>query len=268
MKEILNSEISISRDDRITTSPASKGNQIKWRTKDGLWLKADDMGYEGLAEAVAARLLELSNIESFAMYDTCIINEDDVEYRGCVSKDFLAKGEQLLTIYRLYETRGFDPNAEFVGKSAVQRLESLIDSVIEWTSLQDFGTWLGRLLEFDAFILNEDRHLQNIAVILTEDWSFKLMPVFDNGAAFLSDTKRDYPFNSSVSRLITKVRSKPIVVHFDKQLDAVRDVVGLSLKFNGSIEENMLQSELYTSEENNRISRIINTQKRRYPHMF
>jgi len=61
--------------------------------------------------------------------------------------------------------------------------------------------------------------------------SFQLMPIFDNGAAFLSDTRRDYPLTSPTVKLIDKVRCKPIVTHFDKQIDAVREVVGLSFAY-------------------------------------
>ena len=46
MRKISNSAISVTRDERINSAPSSKGNQIKWRTGNGLWLKADDFGYE------------------------------------------------------------------------------------------------------------------------------------------------------------------------------------------------------------------------------
>ena len=268
MKETSNSVISVTRDERLTSAPNSKGNQIKWRTRDGYWLKADDLGYEGLAETAAAQLLRNSNILHFAWYDICTIHEEDVEYRGCVSKDFLSEGEQLFTLYRLYEANGLDPYFEFDGKSALQRLSGLIDSVTEWTSLAEFGTWIGRLLEFDAFILNEDRHLQNIAVIQKPDESFRLMPVFDNGAAFLSDTRRDYPLTASATRLMDKVKSKPIVTSFDKQLGAVREVVGLSLKFRENYEINLSSNESYDPREINRVNEILGIQSKRYPYLF
>ena len=73
MKEILSSEISVTRDERVDSAPSSKGNQIKWRTHDGLWLKADDFGYEGLSEVAAAQLLIGSNILSHVPYAPCMI---------------------------------------------------------------------------------------------------------------------------------------------------------------------------------------------------
>ena len=43
---------------------SSKGNQPKWCV-DGIWYKADHMGYEGLAEVVISRLLKKTNITNF-----------------------------------------------------------------------------------------------------------------------------------------------------------------------------------------------------------
>ena len=40
---------------------SSKGNQEKWR-EGGRWYKLDMFGYEGLAETVASRLLEHTNL--------------------------------------------------------------------------------------------------------------------------------------------------------------------------------------------------------------
>ena len=268
MRKISSSAISVTRDERIDSAPSSKGNQIKWRTRNGLWLKADDFGYEGLSEAVAARFLELSNISQYAWYDTCTIKEDIVEYRGCVSRDFLESDERLITIFRLYEANGIDLYSEFEGKSAVDKLNRLIDNIARWTNLAEFGAWLGRLLEFDAFILNEDRHLQNIAVISNTGGGFRLMPIFDNGAALLSDTRRDYPLSASVSKLIEKVRSKPIVTSFSRQIEATNSAVGLSLEFTcrPSLDHNDFPQ--YTEEEINRAEKVVEIQTKRYSYLF
>ena len=98
MKQTLNYEINVTRDERVESAPSSKGNQIKWRKRNGLWLKADDFGYEGLAEAVASQVLEKSNIQLYVHYSLCMITEDGLEHRGCVSSDFLNHGETLITI--------------------------------------------------------------------------------------------------------------------------------------------------------------------------
>ena len=43
-------ELHVTERDRQTTATASKGNQTKWCKDKTLWVKADFMGYEGLAD--------------------------------------------------------------------------------------------------------------------------------------------------------------------------------------------------------------------------
>jgi len=94
------------------------------------------------------------------------------------------------------------------------------------------------------------------------------MPVFDNGAAFLSDTRRDYPLTSPTIRLIDKVRSKPIVTHFDKQIVAVREVVGLSLKLSNTEKLESGAFDRYDKDEIMRVRHVIKLQSERYSYLF
>jgi hypothetical protein len=274
MNEILNCAINggvcVAFEDRVKTSASSKGNQIKWRRSDGIWVKADDMGYEGLAEQTASLLLTYSNFDEYAKYRVCKIHEDDVVYTGCVSADFLAVGEELITLARLFQADVLRYDKDFETMSASQRLKYLIENTERITGINGFGNWLGMLFEFDAFILNEDRHLHNIAVVKKPDGTYKPMPVFDNGAAFLSDTARDYPLTAgmSLTRLVSRVKSKPIVTEFDKQLAAMDEVVGLSLKFSCSPDAITVQSEEHPEQIVTRVKNIIMHQALKYPHLF
>ena len=263
MSEILNCAIKdgfrVSYEDRVKTATSSKGNQIKWRRSDGLWAKADDMGHEGLAEQTASFLLSHSNFDEYAEYAVCKIYEDDAVYTGCVSVDFLSVGESLLTLGRLLESIGLEPYEDMEKMPASQRLVYLIENTEKITGMNGFGKWLGMLLEFDALIANEDRHLHNIAVVKKSDGTYKPMPVFDNGAGFLSDTHRDYPLETGMNlgRMISRVKSKPLVTDFDKQLAAVSEVVGLSLKFNCAPDIIRVSSNEYSSQVVSRVQGII-----------
>ena len=69
---------------------SSKGNQLKWNT-GGRWYKADQSGYQGLAEYTVSCLLKYSDLkpEMITMYET-----EQIKYRsriqnGCSSADFL-----------------------------------------------------------------------------------------------------------------------------------------------------------------------------------
>ena len=59
------------------------------------------------------------------------------------------------------------------------------------TGLTEFGVYLCKLLTIDALFLNEDRHTHNIAVLLDPDGKYHYCPIFDNGAALLSDIVQD-----------------------------------------------------------------------------
>ena len=50
----------------------SKGDQPKWQVGE-TWYKADHMGYESLAEIVAARMLQRSAISDFVVYEPVLI---------------------------------------------------------------------------------------------------------------------------------------------------------------------------------------------------
>ena len=54
---------------RTNDRQSSKGNQLKWEN-EGIWYKADYMGYEGLVEYVVSRLLEKSSLkqEEYVLY--------------------------------------------------------------------------------------------------------------------------------------------------------------------------------------------------------
>ena len=74
---------------------SSKGNQEKWR-EGGRWYKLDLFGYEGLAETVASRLLEHTNLRelgfSFVPYRMEQLEVHGRKRTGCSSPDFLQEG--------------------------------------------------------------------------------------------------------------------------------------------------------------------------------
>ena len=53
---------------------SSKGNQLKFE-RDGIWYKADNLGYEGLSEYVVSELLKLSSLreDEYTCYDQEIL---------------------------------------------------------------------------------------------------------------------------------------------------------------------------------------------------
>ena len=214
----------VTNEDKLLTSTSSKGNQDKWM-KDGYWLKADFLGYEGLAEYASSRLCRSFGVfRDFVAveYGLCRIQDaEGIVRTGCFCKNFLSPEENLLTIGRLLLLNDGAYEKKYRRKSAAEKFLYVVDVVSKHTGLEGFCKWLAFLLQWDALILNEDRHLFNIGVIANENGEFRLMPVFDNGAAFFSDTSKDYPITQPLRVCYNKIKSKPFSTSFAVQINAI-----------------------------------------------
>ena len=73
---------------------SSKGNQLKFE-KDGIWYKADYLGYEGFAEYVISGLLAHSDLnrDEYVTY-----NLDRISYNGQLAAGYF--GEALQAVLR------------------------------------------------------------------------------------------------------------------------------------------------------------------------
>lgn len=262
------------RDEHTTGRNSSKGNQLKWE-KNGVWYKADHNGYEGLAEYAVSHLMQYSNLtrDEFALYGTEQIRYKSRIYRGAQSKSFLEPGWQIITLERLF--------MNFCGQSlngilwrmpgCAERLNFLVSQTERITGIEDFGTYLERLLTIDAFFLNEDRHTHNIAVLMDGNGGFRLCPLFDNGAALLSDTSMDYPLEEDVYALMKTVKAKTVSTDFDEQTETADAVFGAHLRFrftHGDVEKMLEGADGYTDEEKRRVRTVIFEQMRKYGYLF
>ena len=219
--------------DRMIAETSSKGNQEKW-TEGGRWYKLDQFGYEALAEVLTSELLERSNIESgtpfrFTRYRMERIAAHGRERTGCSSENFLGAGESIVTLSRLYRLQG-SPLPELLAKlpSGRKRLAFLAERTAELTGLADFPRYLTLLLEIDALVLNDDRHLNNIAVI-DRGGSFGYCPIFDQGAGLLSNILYA-PMDIIPASLIRQARARPLNMTFGRQLGTARGLYGSVLR--------------------------------------
>jgi len=256
-----------------TEGHSSKGNQPK--LYDGeYWYKADHMGYEALAEVLTGRLLGHSNEQDFVRYEPVLIREDGRTYTGCRSRSFQGNDEMLVPLERLYRA--------YYGQSLAKKLATMpeaeeqiaftVEFVEKVTGLSGFGQYLCTLLELDAFILNEDRHTNNIAVLRNEKTGqFRPCPIFDNGLSFLSDAK-DYPLDGDIFAEIQRVEAKPFSGDFMTQVEAAAALYGSRLHFDLSAEamEQCFDGmwEYYPAEVINRVQRILHEQRRKYQYLF
>lgn len=222
------------RDTLVTTT--SKGNQEKWYDKaTDAWYKLDCHGFESLAEAVASGLLQnFSNVPALG-YEVAHYTVEKATVHGyervvSVSKNFRRPEESLVSAYRLLTSAyGQDFGREFKKrKNLQQRMAFLVETVEEITGLQDFGKYLTLLFEIDALILNQDRHLNNIAVMRTAE-EYRFCPIFDNGAAFLLDYGL-YPYEIETKALLPQARALPFNTTYTANLRAARKLYGPQLR--------------------------------------
>lgn len=253
-------ELHVKDEEAWIVSSSSKGDQLKWKSGN-LWIKADKFGYESLAEWAVSELIARSNIPSELQvkYETCQIVTSAKTFIGCFSTDFLGNtGYELITLHRLFEMYGQTFEGLTRNKSTTMAAIDVSDFVERITGLP-FLDYLGTMLKLDSFILNEDRHLNNIAVLFNGE-SYKLCPYFDHGLSLLSDIKA-YPETLSLTIATRKVKAKPFTSNFSRQYDA--------LESNLSFDKVAVLDFIEDNKENlGRVSHLLLSQIKKYPNMF
>ena len=215
---------------------SSKGNQEKWFDKEtNKWYKLDQFGYEALTETIISKLLEKSNIESdtpfsFARYEMERLNVHGRDRTGCSSENFLESGQSIITLSHLFSRQLGMSLKEKLERlpSDKKRIQYLAETTAEYTGLKEFPQYLTLLFEVDALFLNDDRHLNNIAVI-EQNGKFKYCPIFDNGAGLLSNVQFS-PMNIDPKGLIKDVVARPFNTSFTRQINTARTLYGKQLK--------------------------------------
>ena len=219
-------------DDKIAET-SSKGNQEKW-AEGNRWYKLDQFGYEALAETLISQLLEYSNIETntpfrFTRYQMERLHVHGHERTGCSSENFLLPEQSIITLSALFKREIDHPLKDILLRlpSDKKRMAYLAETTAELTGLKDFPQYLTLLFEIDGRFLNDDRHLNNIAVLLRGD-KYDYCPIFDHGAGLLSNTQI-LPMDITPTALISAQRARPFNTTFNRQVNTMRNLYGPQL---------------------------------------
>ena len=217
----------------------SKGNQLKWR-QDGYWYKADQFGYEGIAEYVVTHFLGETVVPfSYVTYEPIIIEYEGREYYGCRSKDYYITNPHLQgyeqvpleRLHRQFTAQNLSDHIALMSEVG-DRVRYAIDFVTDITGLDRFNDYLSFLIQTDAFFCNEDRHLNNIAVMWNPvDDTYDYCPYYDFGLSLFADTREDYPLTMNVEQCKELVKARPFSESFVKQVEACRSVSDIELAF-------------------------------------
>ncbi len=213
---------------------SSKGNQEKWLDQ-GRWYKLDQFGYEALTETFTSMLLEHSDIEKetpfrFTRYCMERLHVHGRDRTGCSSANFLQPGESIVTLSHLFKQHlGHPLSAELERlTSDKKRVAYLAEETAAITGLQEFPKYLTLLFEIDSLVLNDDRHLNNIAVI-EKQGRYAYCPIFDQGAGLLSNVQF-FPLDIEPPALIRGLRARPFNTTFNRQLHTIRGLYGKQLQ--------------------------------------
>lgn len=213
---------------------SSKGNQEKW-FDHGRWYKLDQFGYEALTETFTSVILERSNLEQntpfrFARYRMERLHVHGRDRTGCSSESFLKPGQSIVTLSHLFRQHLGHPLKEELERlsSDKKRIAYLAEETAAITGLQEFPEYLTLLFEIDSLVLNDDRHLNNIAVI-EQNGCYDYCPFFDQGAGLLSNVQFS-PMDIAPPALIRELRARPFNTTFNRQLHTVQGLYGKQLR--------------------------------------
>ena len=252
---------------------SSKGNQLKF-LRDGIWYKADYLGYEGLTEYTVSKLLAYSTLDKseYVDYDLEQISYNGQVFNACRSRDF-RNGWQLITLERLFkQNHGTGLNSMIYSvEDHHDRLKTIVQQVENETGIRDFGKYISKTVTVDSLFLNEDRHTHNLAVMTNDSGIYRPAPIFDNGAGLLSDTTLEYPLGREYYSYIDKAKPKTFCNDFIRQVEVAEDLYGQNVRFSFGYDEVadiVNQAEQYSVEIRSRVIDIVMQMRRRHEYLF
>ena len=259
--------IILTDENRIATQGHnSRGNQLKFK-KDNIWYKTDSLGYEGLSEYIVSYFLQRSNIENFVMYEYQQISYNGQIYNGCKSENFLPCGFEIVTADKLFHKELGKSVHEVCNNGNISNfILSYVETAAKLTglSMDNIGKNLTSILELDALFLNDDRHFNNLAFLWNGDRFFEC-PIFDNGAALLSDKMNNYSLSydmyGEVSDLVRRGKARPFSEDFEEQRNAAISLFGSQLEiYTKSNTLPIPKNTIYDEETINRARRVLEFQ--------
>ena len=230
--------LTLHTNDRVVVT-TSRGNQEKWfDAEKNLWYKVDDGCFESLAEAVSSEVLrDFTNAVQLPGISVANYWVDTAEVHGLkrvvsVSENFKREDESLITANTILKNSlGTGYLEEFNRRTSLkERIRLLVDAMGEATGMQNMGAYLTTLFEIDALFLNQDRHLNNIALIRDRS-RYKPCPIFDCGDSFLLDFVL-YSSEIESRAYLTKAQCLPFKSRFTQTVHTAQTLYGKQLAVN------------------------------------
>lgn len=186
-------EYTLSPQTLVFVSGSSVGTQEKYY-EDGYWYKINRNGYEGTAEYLVSLVLACSNVDNYVVYEPCTVNGRS----GCRSKSFLQLDEKYISLHRLYSmAKGRDLTDDVMRIPDVAGREQYVIQFVRDVLGFDITEYLANILMLDALTLNNDRHFNNLGVVINETTdTVREAAIFDNGDSLLSNYAKFPPYKT------------------------------------------------------------------------
>lgn len=151
------------------------------------------VGYEPYSEVIVSKIAEALGFNAVEYWIAPAADYPEVQVYGVkhvsVCENFIKPADRLVSLY------------DFIMGKKLEGVTDWYGSIQAYFDLKP----VDEILTLDALCGNEDRHMSNIEVIIHQDQSYEIAPVFDNGAALLAwhaeselkDNNIGYKFDSS-----------------------------------------------------------------------
>ncbi len=222
--------------DNSIYSVMARGKQEKFYDAEySQWYKLDQYGYESLAETLASRIMRRSKLNLYTPYTFVAYRMEHVRIHdrirtACSCNNFLSPHSSIITVNDILQKQvGYPLKNKLDSFTTLKRKTAyIVDATRSYTRLYDFADYLTLIFELDALFCNDDRTLNNIAVI-EKNGVFNYCPIFDNGAAFLSNIQMS-PLSTKPQELLTGLTARPTKTSFGRQVKAVHNLYGRILE--------------------------------------
>ena len=236
-----------------------RGTQTKWKVNN-YYAKADLVGYEGMAEELTSLFIRKFVTEACVEYRAVTLyNTITGLFRGtgCISTNYNERGYIECNLVQYIEEVGIT-ESEVLNTHGETRW-ALFEQVLSEEEL----VYLLRLMQIDALILNDDRHLLNISFLCFPGVRM-FTPIYDNGASLFSDETL-YSYKRSFNENRKKVMNRTLDIGYGDTIRFLQKKGVPLLTFN---KQSVIQfvlgytSKAYTNIQVNRCKETLLTQLR------
>lgn len=199
--------VELGQEYKVAVNSGSKGTQIKYK-KANFWYKEDNAGNEGMVEFLVSLVLKYSSLNQngYVVYEFGKINGKC----GCRSSDFTDNGKYTFsTLQRLYDNiTGKDLYKKIISlDTPEQRRDYVLDFFAKYYQY-DLTGYFDKIFTLDMITLNEDRHFNNLGILIDDTGTVSDAPIFDNGRSLLNGNYSVRPA-FSVSENVKRVAARP-----------------------------------------------------------